>query len=206
MPTSFAQSRDLGAIHHSQEKEMATHSSVLSWRIPGTGEPGRLPSVGSHRVGHDWSDLAAAAASFPKKAPLLLGRWWEFSDDEGCRSGAPFTWTKSSGGRHPRSLLLSNFMNSGTNFHHFFQFPPLCWPQFWPSLFRISFAVSSPYCVLLPAFCMGAFWSMFCFQFKCHTSESDNHRNHLSLLFLVHQPMLIFSLHCPVRATRPTRP
>ena len=45
------------------EKEMATHSSVLAWRIPGTGEPGRLPSVGSHRVGHDWSDLAAAAAA-----------------------------------------------------------------------------------------------------------------------------------------------
>ena len=35
------------------EKEMATHSSVLAWRIPGTGEPGRLPSMGSHRVGHD---------------------------------------------------------------------------------------------------------------------------------------------------------
>ena len=44
------------------EKEMATHSSVLSWRIPGMGEPGGLLSVGSHRVGHDWSDLAAAAA------------------------------------------------------------------------------------------------------------------------------------------------
>ena len=40
------------------EKEMATHSSVLAWRIPGTGEPGGLPSMGSHRVGHDWSDLA----------------------------------------------------------------------------------------------------------------------------------------------------
>ena len=37
---------------------MATHSSVLAWRIPGTGEPGRLPSMGSHRVRHDWSDLA----------------------------------------------------------------------------------------------------------------------------------------------------
>ena len=43
------------------EKEMATHSSVLAWRIPGTAEPGGLPSVGSHTVGHDWSDLAAAA-------------------------------------------------------------------------------------------------------------------------------------------------
>ena len=39
---------------------MATHSSVLAWRIPGTGEPGGLPSLGSHRVGHDWHDLAAA--------------------------------------------------------------------------------------------------------------------------------------------------
>ena len=44
---------------HAFEKEMATHSSVLAWRIPGTGEPGGLPSMGSHRVGHDWSDLAA---------------------------------------------------------------------------------------------------------------------------------------------------
>ena len=48
---------------HGLEKEMATHSSVLAWRIPGTGEPGGLPSMGSHRVGHDWSDLAAAAAA-----------------------------------------------------------------------------------------------------------------------------------------------
>ena len=47
---------------HALEKEMATHSSILAWRIPGTGEPGGLPSMGSHRVGHDWSDLAAAAA------------------------------------------------------------------------------------------------------------------------------------------------
>ena len=38
---------------HTLEKEMATHSSVLAWRIPGTGEPGRLPSMASHRVGHD---------------------------------------------------------------------------------------------------------------------------------------------------------
>ena len=44
------------------EKEMATHSSVLAWRIPGTGYPGGLPSRGSHRVGVDCSDLAAAAA------------------------------------------------------------------------------------------------------------------------------------------------
>ena len=48
---------------HALEKEMATHSCVLSWRIPGTGEPGGLPSMGSHRVRHDWSNLAAAACS-----------------------------------------------------------------------------------------------------------------------------------------------
>ena len=47
---------------HVLEKEMATHSSVLAWRIPGTGEPVGLPSIGSHRVGHDWSDLALALA------------------------------------------------------------------------------------------------------------------------------------------------
>jgi len=48
---------------HALEKEMATHSSVLAWGIPGTGESGGLPSRGSHRVGHDWSNLAAAAMS-----------------------------------------------------------------------------------------------------------------------------------------------
>ena len=50
---------------HALEKEMAAHFSVLAWRIPGTGEPGGLPSMGSHRVGHDWSNLAAAAAAEP---------------------------------------------------------------------------------------------------------------------------------------------
>ena len=44
---------------------MATYSSVVAWRIPGTGEPGGLPSLGSHRVGHYCSDLAAAAAATP---------------------------------------------------------------------------------------------------------------------------------------------
>ena len=47
---------------HTLEKEMASHSSVLAWRIPGTGEPGGLPSLGLHRVGYDRSNLAAAAS------------------------------------------------------------------------------------------------------------------------------------------------
>ena len=51
---------------HALEKEMATHSSVLAWRIAGTGKPGRLPSLGSHRVGHDWSDLAPVCVTLGK--------------------------------------------------------------------------------------------------------------------------------------------
>ena len=54
------------------EKEMATHSSILAWRIPGMGEPGGLPSMGLHRVGHNWSDLAAAAGQNYKIALIFL--------------------------------------------------------------------------------------------------------------------------------------
>ena len=56
---------------HALEKAMATHSSVLAWRIPGTGEPGGLPSMGSHRVGHDWSDFAAAATGIWEETEML---------------------------------------------------------------------------------------------------------------------------------------
>ena len=55
---------------HALEKEMATHSSVLAWRIPGTGEPGGLPSMGSHRVRHD---LAAAAVILHLILKQILG-------------------------------------------------------------------------------------------------------------------------------------
>ena len=51
---------------------MATHSSVLAWRIPGKMEPGGLPSMGSHRVRHDWSDLAAAAAVHVSASQVAL--------------------------------------------------------------------------------------------------------------------------------------
>ena len=51
---------------------MATHSSVLAWRISGTGEPDGLPSMGSHRVGHDWSDLAAAAAVVINRLSVII--------------------------------------------------------------------------------------------------------------------------------------
>ena len=62
--TDWATSLSLFTFHfHALEKEMVTHSSILAWRIPGTEEPGGLPSMGSHRVRHDWRDLAAAAAA-----------------------------------------------------------------------------------------------------------------------------------------------
>ena len=65
---------------HALEKVMAAHSSVLAWRIPGTGEPGGLPSTGSHRVGHDWSNLAGAAVAEERKwlqcIGIVLNKFW----------------------------------------------------------------------------------------------------------------------------------
>ena len=51
---------------------MATHSSVLAWRIPGTAEPGGQPFVGLHRVGHDWSELAAVSQTEKEKYDLYV--------------------------------------------------------------------------------------------------------------------------------------
>ena len=84
---------------HALEKEVATHSNVLAWRIPGTGEPGGLPSMGSHRVGHDWSDLAAAAAgsSAGKESTCNLGDACSFpgsgrSPGEGIGYPLQYSW------------------------------------------------------------------------------------------------------------------
>ena len=60
---------------HALEKEMATHSRVPAWRIPGTGEPGGLPPMGSHRVGHNGSNLAAAAASIRQSQSPSVCAW-----------------------------------------------------------------------------------------------------------------------------------
>jgi len=59
------------------EKEMATHSSVPAWRIPGMQEPGGLLSMGSHRVGHDGSDLAAAAVAMFITALFTIAKIWK---------------------------------------------------------------------------------------------------------------------------------
>ena len=76
---------------HALEKEMATHSSVFAWRIPGMGQPDGLPSMGSHRVGHDCSDLAIAIAGShtllvtPILVRFIETEWWvlEFEEKEG---------------------------------------------------------------------------------------------------------------------------
>ena len=60
---------------HALEKEMATHSSVLAWRVPGREEPGGLPSMGSHRVRHDRSDIAAAVAAGLQMVKDLITLW-----------------------------------------------------------------------------------------------------------------------------------
>ena len=68
---------------HALENEMAAHSSVLAWRIPGTGEPGGLPSMGSYRVRHNWSDWAAAAAAAAAGWPV---RKWKHLNFQGTVS------------------------------------------------------------------------------------------------------------------------
>ena len=67
---------------------MATHSSIPAWRIPGTGEPGGLPSMGSHRVRHDWNDLTAAAVR---------------------KNGSWFSLTENSAGHQALLPLLTSF-------------------------------------------------------------------------------------------------
>ena len=96
---------------HALEKEMATHSSVLAWRLPGMGEPGGLPSMGSHRVGHDWSDLAAAAAA----AEVLMETDKRNSEPSDCPA-------RDSGGLR---------LGLGSS-QHSLQCPYLCLPAGWP--------------------------------------------------------------------------
>ena len=78
---------------HALGKEMATHSSVLALRIPGKGESGGLLFMGSHRVGHDWGDFAAVAASAKRHPTSLQGEWPEMG--EVCGPNFPFSVTFS---------------------------------------------------------------------------------------------------------------
>ena len=80
---------------------MSTHSSVLAWRIPGTGDPGGLLSMGSHRVRHDWSHLAAAAAicicmhmwgSAPAQDYLIFSALWAYSYHQIWKKSQLLVW------------------------------------------------------------------------------------------------------------------
>ena len=91
---------------HALEKDMATHSSVLAWRIPGTGEPAGLLSMGSHRVGHDWSNLAAAANNKLVKKKKFFFKWMTVFPSiyplyfPGGASGKEATWKCRSHNRY----------------------------------------------------------------------------------------------------------
>ena len=67
---------------------MATHSSVLAWRIWGMGEPGGLPSTGSHRVGHNWSDLAAYSLKQQNFEDQNYVEGWEYWSLSGSNLGS----------------------------------------------------------------------------------------------------------------------
>ena len=92
---------------HALEKEMATYSSVLDWRIPGTEEPGELLSMGSHRVGHDWRNLpAAAAASMIIHVSVLS---WISDPVESPDSSSPDSYLTTTTHDIPRKNYLSLF-------------------------------------------------------------------------------------------------
>ena len=78
---------------HVLEKETATHSSVLAWKIPGMGAPRGLPSMGSYRVGHNWSDLAAAGTILLPSRYLPRQTRWRLEKDRGYLSSyLPFVY------------------------------------------------------------------------------------------------------------------
>ena len=96
---------------HALEKEMATHASVLAWRIPGTGEPGGLPSMGSLRVGHDWSDLAAAAAAAREEMRYWI-KYLSFGVRPGLKSELQFLLCVMGKRRPPyRATVKTNWDN-----------------------------------------------------------------------------------------------
>ena len=101
---------------HAFEKKKATHSSVLAWRIPGTGEPGALPSMGSHRVGHDWSDLVVVVDKW-----FIQTAWKEQTKTEGfyrCPRGEKslaLKWTEFPSDKTDTLFLSSNISTGFLN-------------------------------------------------------------------------------------------
>ena len=97
---------------HALEKEMAPHSSILAWRIPGTEEPVGLPSMGSHRVGHDWCDLAAAAARQHSVCYSIRdGMFFAISWKSSCHNDSSYSIPSiffQYGYNTPKSTLITN--------------------------------------------------------------------------------------------------
>ena len=110
---------------HAMKKEMATHSSVLAWRIPGAGEPGGLTSMGSHRVGHDWSDLAAAAVNKASGCDGIPAELFKTLKDYTIKvlnyqsikvlstRKWPLDWKSQSSSHFPRRTVLRNVQTTG---------------------------------------------------------------------------------------------
>ena len=127
---------------------MAAHSSVLAWRIPGTGEPGGLPSLGSHRVGHDWGDLAAAAAAVQFSHSVMSYSLWPHGLQHTrppCPSPTPGVYSRplsrwchptSSSSVVPFSSCLQSFWASGS--FPVSQFFALGDQKYWSFSFSIS--------------------------------------------------------------------
>ena len=124
---------------------MATHSSVLAWRITGTGEPGGLLSLGSHRVGHDWSDLAAAAAAVTtlvaqtvKCLPAMWETWvWFLGQEDTLERKWQYTPALLPGKSHGQRSLIGyspwghkeSDMTERLHFHFSLSCPTLCDPM-----------------------------------------------------------------------------
>ena len=142
---------------------MATHSSVLAWRIPETGEPGGLPSMGSYRVWHDWSDLAGAAAAclfirwqFSSVQSLSCVRFFVTLWTAACQASLTITNSKLtqtpvhwvSDAIQPCHPLLSPspFAFNLSQHHSLFNWVELCirWPKYWSlEVYKFKLSVDS---------------------------------------------------------------
>ena len=128
------------------EKEMATHSSVLAWRIPGMGEPGGLLSMGLHRVGHDWSNIAAAAAAntFINSHTLIF----LFA----CITESDVT-ERLNNNRNLLTIVITLYITS-TQLIHLVLKACTCWPAFPISLHPkyLSIYIYVALCIYLPVY------------------------------------------------------
>ena len=142
---------------HALEKEMATHSSVLAWRIPRTGEPGGLLSMGLPRVGHNWSDLAsAAAAASPLSLSFLcfcdtfmvrqpLSTWWQ----DGCLQPSAYILPDKNPQEKPSFLVFSAKIQNPVSDSAWLVLPSLkqLWqPSRWYTLVDQAKSCPHPWC------------------------------------------------------------